>query len=349
MKDHTLFFVPGILGTELFYEGPGLFKEQVTEPVWTEDLSSLWDTMAKSPGRLHRSIPLLPGKVLRSIKLLPHFPLTDFYDRIYRHLTKTLSYSDNADLIMYGYDWRQSNITTAARLAIKVRALSEQNQGRLKFIAHSMGGLIVRLMLADPANTDIAKMTTCFIQIGTPVRGSSKAFHTLKKSPTFNSIFDAITRLLWTLDPITYKNFMDSLQSFESLFELFPPDTEQIVSTRADDHLCALDQTLWPMLDKTSLDRIRQIQTQMRSISLRCLVTIYSSGVPTEREYIVDRNLRIIDYGVPVWGDGSVSVASAALNAEPANCRHLKEDIEHDALPNHDIVLKLLDTELSRS
>jgi hypothetical protein len=33
MKDHLLVFIPGIMGTELIYRGPGEFKETITERV----------------------------------------------------------------------------------------------------------------------------------------------------------------------------------------------------------------------------------------------------------------------------------------------------------------------------
>lgn len=99
----------------------------------------------------------------------------------------------NARILTWGYDSKvshffggatnQSNITAHARNllhALKIRRLNCQGRS-LIFVAHSLGGIIVKDVLrraateADPALLDIYTSVEAIIFLGTPHRGSSKA------------------------------------------------------------------------------------------------------------------------------------------------------------------------------
>src|SRR5580698_4703960 len=62
-----LLFVPGIMGSELRYRGPGEFGELVDDEVWGSDPGIVLDVLARKPYRL--GLPELhPTSVIRHIK-----------------------------------------------------------------------------------------------------------------------------------------------------------------------------------------------------------------------------------------------------------------------------------------
>ena len=185
MKDHVLVLLPGLLGTELYYHGPDENKETVVQPVWTEDLSALWRTLVRAPERLRMPTALCPGRVLRSVRVFPGFGVEDVYGPLIEFLTTEMDYEEGTNLILFGYDWRQSNIRTADLFALFLRDQIKQGSAPFKLIAHSMGGIIARLCLTSPGNQDLASLIKSFVQIGTPVTGAPRAYLTLKKAPRF--------------------------------------------------------------------------------------------------------------------------------------------------------------------
>ncbi|KAH6712777.1 hypothetical protein BKA61DRAFT_483921, partial [Leptodontidium sp. MPI-SDFR-AT-0119] len=97
----------------------------------------------------------------------------------------------NARILTFGYDSKvtnffagpasQSNIIAHARdLLHQLKRVRLQCPGRsIIFVAHSLGGIIVKCALCraadDPALTDIYKSTRAIFFLGTPHRGSGKA------------------------------------------------------------------------------------------------------------------------------------------------------------------------------
>jgi hypothetical protein len=114
MKDHLLIFIPGIMGTELIYTGPGKFKSTITEPVWGYDISTLLKTLTTSPQRLQITTQLQAGEVLGRIRIFGiNRPV---YEPILSFITGSLGYIHGTDFLPFGYDWRQSNKETASSL-----------------------------------------------------------------------------------------------------------------------------------------------------------------------------------------------------------------------------------------
>ena len=107
------------------------------------------------------------------------------YGDLIAHLTSGLGYRLGETLITFGYDWRQQNLITANLLAQTLHAKLAEGFTRIRILSHSMGGIVARLLLADPRNAGIRDCTEALVQIGTPIRGSSKAFHTFAKQTHF--------------------------------------------------------------------------------------------------------------------------------------------------------------------
>jgi pimeloyl-ACP methyl ester carboxylesterase len=157
--ERPLVFIPGIVGSVL--------SEADGDVVWGR-LSSLrgknFHKMDLLP-EATTAIPIVPTDVLREIPL-PFGPLEiglysgilDFLvgkeslaDRISGR-TYTGDYVEGETLFVFSYDWRRSNFANA--LALDAFIAANIPTGDFDLIAHSMGGLVSRIMLGQrgPAN-----------------------------------------------------------------------------------------------------------------------------------------------------------------------------------------------------
>ena len=333
MKDHVLVFVPGILGSELFYNGPSRNGNLLKQAVWTGDVAALFDTLAFSPELLHINTPLTVGKILDRLRL-SWVKRIDVYRPLLEFFVAQLGYTPEVDFFPYAYDWRQTNTFSADLLATTLRSRFSEDLP-IKFVVHSMGGVIVRLLLSNGINQDLVARTRGFVQIGVPARGSSKAFRTLKHSPAFGGLFDHLLSLMHRMDPALHTRLLSVLNSFPSLFELMPPESEHIAVNEADYSYSALYKSFWPTVRDAELDSVRRVQMQLSSPPLSCSLAIYSSDVVTERDYLVDENFvfRNVVQRV-VRGDGTVSIGSAILGIDAAKCFVVEGGVPHDKLPN---------------
>jgi pimeloyl-ACP methyl ester carboxylesterase len=344
VKDHLLVFIPGIMGTELVYRGPGEFKEEITEVVWGEDASALWSTLTAAPQRLRLTTDLIVGRVLGKIHAL-HMTL-DVYAPFLSFVTKKLGYKEHEDFFAFGYDWRQSNRKTAAQLAeLLTRKLKEGFQ-TIKIVAHSMGGIVARLLLASPEYKDLAAKVSCFVQIGTPVRGASKAYFTLKRKPQFGGICDFVLSIASHVAPETHHLLLMTLNSFPSLFELLPHETERILVTAGGDFYCALDNRAWPFLNSTELRAHAETHAMIRTVQTTFMKSIYSTDLITDSIYMVDQDLVDVRQALALLGDGTVLASSASLGTAPGNCHAIRNRVEHQDLPNDKEVWGILTKEL---
>ena len=74
-----------------------------------------------------------------------------------------------------GYDWRQSNADSAAKVAERVQtALSNENAEQFVLISHSMGGLVSRWMLKN--NSGLSGKLKAAIHVTQPVLGAVVAY-----------------------------------------------------------------------------------------------------------------------------------------------------------------------------
>lgn len=99
-------------------------------------------------------------------------------------------------LYVAGYDWRQSNVRSAASLAERIASILRHNEcDNVILVCHSMGGLIARYFCTRYWPGDHSKPRTdeCFrgqdkvagvIQIGSPTFGAVKPFLLLKTGKT---------------------------------------------------------------------------------------------------------------------------------------------------------------------
>ncbi len=106
------------------------------------------------------------------------------FQRYYGDLENYLS-RDN-EVISFAYDWRKSIAETADKLARlvekKLIEIEDQPQRRVSILAHSMGGLVVRALIANHKklwDSIATKHNGQFVMLGTPNNGSHQMVENL--------------------------------------------------------------------------------------------------------------------------------------------------------------------------
>jgi hypothetical protein len=148
------------------------------------------------------------------VHLIPGFWKIDGYSGVRDALSKRLDIKSARNYIEFPYDWRRDNRVAARKLARLVpswlarwKEVSGNNDAKVVFIAHSMGGLVARYYLECLEGWRHARK---LITIGTPYRGSLNALDFLsngyKKSFAGFNVADLSTLM----------------RSFTSVYQLLP-------------------------------------------------------------------------------------------------------------------------------
>ncbi len=102
------------------------------------------------------------------------------FDLFYGDLMRYLARSQRVE--PFAYDWRQPLEVLGEALAARVRDWLAQTAQPIRFLAHNMGGLVVRAMIArhpDLWDEVMARDGARFVMLGTPNRGSHRMVETL--------------------------------------------------------------------------------------------------------------------------------------------------------------------------
>lgn len=149
------FYLPGVMGSHL---------EHNNKWVWSNPIRMATGGLKRL--RVPGSGTVKPG---------------DMMDRYYGDLAKYLSRTH--DVILFPYDWRNSILKTGADvLAAEVRKALKETDKPIRFLAHSMGGLVVRSFIdAHPDLwADVKRRSgSRFVMLGTPNGGAFSMVHTM--------------------------------------------------------------------------------------------------------------------------------------------------------------------------
>lgn len=342
MKQEHLVIVPGMMGTALSYHGEAEDLSLREERVWSEDVTDLWRTLQTHPERLRPDCPLAVGNVIREFNL-GGYAAREFYGKLVRRLRERGFKEEDGNITLFGYDWRQSLATSAEALKQLLQSLSSQNSARLVVIGHSMGGLVATLAVHD-LDADASQRIRCVIRLGSPCLGASKAFRTLREGPRLASVFDAIRLLAEKQNPIVLARLLESLRTMPSLYELLPHDTETVLTTTSGRTSSAMANHLWSHATTVDISKVRTVQERIRHCSHVALRSIYAAKLQTEQFYLVDpSSFDIVKALEPFpYGDGTVTISSAADTTETTSRIALVSNVEHDELPLHDEVWETL-------
>ena len=136
---HIVIVVPGIMGTELLLPTPdGIEKVWPPTPLETQLGYKRTQKLA--------SAEVKPGGIIA------HVACFDFYQPLLDLLTGLGFTADGAAKrqIEFPYDWRRDLFALADDLGELIANAVAQGATRVSLVAHSMGGLISRLLLEDP-------------------------------------------------------------------------------------------------------------------------------------------------------------------------------------------------------
>lgn len=199
-----VFYLPGIMGSHLEIrkeeESPGS-----GDRVWFDPFHLAAGGIDQIS--IHKENVLVEGLFRR------------YYGDLENHLLR-----DN-EVVSFPYDWRLSILDTADALATVVRKkleeIKDQPQRRVSILAHSMGGLVVRAMIAkhkDLWETIASKHNGQFVMLGTPNNGSHSMVENLIGK-------GSSVRQLAMLD--FHHNLQEIIQvisRFKGVLQLLPPD-----------------------------------------------------------------------------------------------------------------------------
>ncbi|MDX5409458.1 MAG: CHAT domain-containing protein [Thauera sp.] len=267
-------------------------------------------------------------------------------DDFYAPLIEFLGASHRVEV--FAYDWRLSIREAAARLARALEQwlpLAEQAGQPVHLVAHSMGGLVVRAMIADGARgaalwERITRLPgSRLLMLGTPNAGSYEALRWLTGcNPTQARL--ALLDFTRGADEI-----VDLVRHYPGLVELLPfgeqdPDFSDPARWRS---LRENLQARWETPPETALRSARETWALLRAARPDPAHMCYVAGCQSAT--IVDYQLANygLEAGEAAWlsgrkrlaflasreGDGTVSWASGQLDALPT---WYLEDTAHDAL-----------------
>jgi len=194
----TVFVLPGIMGSKLERRG---------NTIWLDYI----DLAIGGLGRI---------RDIEDAQVRPVGLIEDFYGDLCRYL------SDTHEVIPFAYDWRRSIRDAAALLAREVEAALTRSDRPVRFVAHSMGGLVVRALIAQfPALWEqvCARDGGRLLMLGTPNRGSHSMVATLLG-------MEKTVRMLALLDQFHgCQGVVDIVARFRGALELLPqkPDGER--------------------------------------------------------------------------------------------------------------------------
>ena len=269
-------------------------------------------------------------------------------DDFYAPLIEFLAASHRVEL--FPYDWRLSVREAAARLANALEQWlpqAEQAAQPVHLVAHSMGGLVVRAMIADGGRGAAlwARITRLpgsrLLMLGTPNAGSYEALRWLTgTNPTEARL--ALLDFTRGMDDI-----VDLVRDYPGLVELLPfaasdPDFADPARWRT---LHDTLQPRWKTVQAPVLRAARETWARLRAARADAAHMCYVAG--SQPATIVDYQFADYDFATPAdelaWlagrkrlafiasaeGDGTVSWASGQLDGVPM---WYLEDTAHDAL-----------------
>ncbi|TWD96556.1 lecithin:cholesterol acyltransferase [Neobacillus bataviensis] len=270
--------IPGIQGTKLLNTNTLDF-----DTIWSMIQSryeTIYDLLLKQDSRFEVN----PKSIIER---------GDVEDVAYREIVHVLERKTKQPVYIFGYDWRQSSLDTAKRLANFVEYLKEKlSVKKFNFIAHSMGGMVLGSYLKTlQGNYDSIEHVIFAV---TPFRGSIQALISLTmgeggiRYPMFNSS-DEFRKIARTFPSVfelcpTYQNaviFEDGAN-----FNIFNPDHWQ--SNIGDDDWGMFLNRISHM--KAFYDRQNPTMINLREIPLEVrnrFLILMGIGVKTKNKVIV--------------------------------------------------------------
>jgi pimeloyl-ACP methyl ester carboxylesterase len=228
------------------------------------------------------------------------------------------------------YDWRKPTATAARDLAARLAHWFPPGEP-VHFVAHAMGGLVVRAFIAQNPERWEA-LGGRLIMLGTPNHGTYGVVRMLTG-------LDPVVRRLALRERIPVPTMAGIIGTFPSVYELLP-------SPAVDPSAAVLyDAKTWPVhVSQRHLDAALAAHKALRpAVDLERMVYIAGQNVPT----FVSVDTAHLDepgaYGLSRAGDGRVSHTMGRLARGRREVTTFYADASHGDLTSHRSVLEALD------
>jgi pimeloyl-ACP methyl ester carboxylesterase len=334
VRDEHVFFVPGMLGTELLNSGG--------KPVWSSDLHRAYRALVVDPKVLEGA--LNPGAVIEQWKL-GDIPLRDQYGPILKFIAD-FGYPLESSLTPFGYDWRSDLEDSGDAFAIALRKTLASDPRPITIIAHSMGGLVARCALSR--HPDLCNHVTRLIQIGSPVRGAASAYADFRQCPQFKSFLswiNGVLRAAYWRHGDGLPKLHKAMRGFHGAFQLLPASDKVLIDVY-DEQFSALEPRFWEAEQNPFLNRAAVVHGTIQRCALprERAIAYFRDAAATPAIYRVLENGDIEEQYRKGRGDGTVIAYSAR---EGAAMHHaIWGDIDHPVLTNCDEVFTFLRRDL---
>lgn len=278
----VVFLLPGIMGSELAVDG---------DHVWAQKADLMFGGLAKLTLQSKRKVVA-----------------TDVFEEYYGELDRYLSKTHR--VIRFPFDWRLPIEDEADRLAATIeRELNsaKANQQPIRIIAHSMGGLVARTMIARRGTLwkEICELPGArLVMLGTPNGGS----HSITELLVGQS---ATLRKLAMLDVRhDKKELLEIIARFPGVLAMLPKDPREdyfTAGTWNDYHAKTGDG--WVVPEGKDLTRAREFRDLIDSSPLDKERVVYVAGQAdaTLAEMFLDTATNKIKFKATVRGDGRVT------------------------------------------
>jgi pimeloyl-ACP methyl ester carboxylesterase len=293
-RGRLVFLLPGIMGSRL-----GSVRRQTSSLVWLHPV-------AIAQGGLSQLA--LPGsKSLRALGvMLPG----------YLKMRLCLEIAGFRP-VFHPFDWRADLETLARGL---LRSIEKSGASKVSIVAHSMGGLVARIALAQDKEKRIRKL----IQLGAPNEGSFAPVQALRAAyPTVRKI--ASLDLRSTAEELARNVFL----TLPGLYQMLP-------SALSPDEPNLFDASQWPddglPPNPKMLARAHKVRSRMPPPDGRCAIIVGANQETVTSVAVTEHGF---EYSVRRDGDGTVPLARALW--EGADTWFADEN--HGALTNNNDVL----------
>ncbi|TAH50169.1 MAG: CHAT domain-containing protein [Betaproteobacteria bacterium] len=264
----------------------------------------------------------------------------ELVDDFYGPLLEFLAHTHRVEI--FPYDWRMSVTAAAGKLAQRLADWlpAAERQGQpVHIVAHSMGGLVVRAMIADGGAgaglwERIRRLPNSrFLMLGTPNLGSHEAVRWLTG---FNPTQAKLALLDFTQDT---DDIIDIVGNYPGLLELLPFADEALPFARQEpwDTIRKETRAGWNTASAALLRDAARTWQRLRGAAPDPLMRYVAGCQPAtviDYRLVADETLgrhgsKRIEFLATREGDGTVSWASGRLRDVPT---WYVEDTAHDAL-----------------
>lgn len=272
-RGEVVFVLPGVMGSRL-----GSQQRQSTSLLWLHPSAIAQGGLAQ--------LALPAGKSLRALGvMLPG----------YLKLRLSLEIAGFRP-VFHPFDWR-ADLETLARALL--RSIEKSGARRVHIVAHSMGGLVARIALANDRERRIHRL----VQLGAPNEGSFAPVQALR------AVYPTVRKIA----ALDQQNSAEHLA--RSVFLTLPGLHQLLPTPLSADEPDLFDPAQWPpdelVPDATMLARASKVRSRMPPADERCAVI-----VGTHQETIT--SVRVckegFEYSIRRDGDGTVPLERALWN-----------------------------------